>query len=93
MVVTLQGVKIGKVEFEMDTMLTVQEVAGRLRVKASWVYSHHSALGAYRLGKYLRFSWPRVLEFLGQSPQERLRDREGTAHMIGRERNGNKSID
>ncbi len=43
-------------------ILTVNEVADRLRVKASWVYTHAADLGAYRLGKYLRFSWIRVLE-------------------------------
>lgn len=46
----------------VDEFLTVQEVADRLRVKASWVYLHADELGAYRLGKYLRFSWQRVLE-------------------------------
>jgi excisionase family DNA binding protein len=44
--------------------LTVSEVAARLRVKSSWVYQHADDLGAYRLGKYLRFSWDRVLERL-----------------------------
>ncbi len=49
----------------MDTdLLTVSEVALRLRVKASWVYAHADDLGAYRLGKYLRFSWERVLAYL-----------------------------
>ena len=46
--------------------LTVEEVAVRLCVGRNWVYSHASELGVYRLGKYLRFSWPRVLERLGQ---------------------------
>jgi len=47
-----------------DTILTVDELARRLRVKPSWVYSHADELGAYRLGKYLRFSWGRVLMHL-----------------------------
>lgn len=46
-------------------LLTVDEVAVRLSVSRNWVYGHASALGVYRLGKYLRFSWPRVLERLG----------------------------
>jgi hypothetical protein len=46
--------------------LTVEEVAVRLGVTRNWVYCHSSELGVYRLGKYLRFSWPRVLERLGQ---------------------------
>ena len=45
-------------------LLTVQELAIRLRVKRSWVYLHADELGAYRLGKYLRFSWDRVVEQL-----------------------------
>jgi len=47
--------------------LTVSEVAARLRVTRNWVYNHADALGAVHLGKYLRFSWPRVLECLLQS--------------------------
>ena len=45
-----------------EGLLTVDELAARLRVKRSWVYQHANALGAYRLGKYLRFSWSRVIE-------------------------------
>jgi len=44
--------------------LTVQEVALRLGVSRNWVYNHAETLGAYHLGKYLRFSWSRVLECL-----------------------------
>ncbi len=44
--------------------LTVEEVAVRLCVSRNWVYNHADALGAYHLGKYLRFSWSRVLERL-----------------------------
>ena len=59
-----------------DEILTVPEIALRLRVKASWVYMHADALGAYRLGKYLRFSWHRVQlrldqnSFLGSQPND-----------------------
>ncbi len=49
---------------EQPILLTVDEVAIRLRVKRSWVYGHADALGVFRLGKYLRFSWRRVLEHL-----------------------------
>lgn len=48
-------------------ILTVSELAERLRVRSSWVYSHADTLGAYRLGKYLRFSWCRVLQHLQQA--------------------------
>ncbi len=45
-------------------LLMVDEVAELLRVKPSWVYRHAGELGAYKVGKYLRFSWPVVLEKL-----------------------------
>jgi hypothetical protein len=47
-----------------DELLTVGELAVRLKLKPSWVYSHADDLGAFRLGKYLRFSLPRVMERL-----------------------------
>ena len=49
-----------------DHLLTVDQVATRLSVSRNWVYNHADAIGGYRLGKYLRFSWPRVLERLGR---------------------------
>lgn len=45
-----------------EELLTVSDVAARLRVKVSWVYSHSSELGVLRLGKYLRFRWQIVLD-------------------------------
>jgi hypothetical protein len=48
----------------LDELLTVGELANRLKLKASWVYSHADDLGAFRLGKYLRFSLSRVMERL-----------------------------
>jgi hypothetical protein len=59
-----------------DRLLTVSEVAGLLRVKASWVYDHADDLGAFRLGKYVRFSLPRLMhrleraESLGSQPND-----------------------
>src|SRR5580700_1474691 len=46
-------------------LLTVAEVAARLRVKTSWVYQHAAELGTLHVGKYLRFQWHVVLEQLG----------------------------
>ena len=51
-----------------QALLTVQEVADLLRLKPSWVYAHADDLGAFRLGKYLRFSLPRVMERLEGLP-------------------------
>ena len=55
-----------------DDVLTVPELASRLRVKSSWVYGHADELGAYRLGKYLRFSWFRVLDRLNRDSESQI---------------------
>lgn len=47
-----------------DKLLNVQEVAARLGVKPGWVYRHSRALGAFHLGKYVRFDWPTLLDNL-----------------------------
>ncbi|HTS04662.1 MAG TPA: helix-turn-helix domain-containing protein [Candidatus Eisenbacteria bacterium] len=57
----IQGPTVGR---EKAEFLTVQQVAVLLGVTRNWVYTHADDLGAYRLGKYLRFSWPRVVERL-----------------------------
>ena len=63
-------------------LLTVEELAARLRVKPSWVYLHADGLGAYRLGKYLRFSWDRVVEQLdgGKVSQDTLGSQPNDLH-------------
>ncbi len=47
-----------------DAFLTVQEVAERLKVPASWIYDQvrcqFDPLPHYKMGKYLRFLWPEV---------------------------------
>jgi hypothetical protein len=47
-----------------DHLLTVDEVAERLKAPPSWVYSHADEIGVLRMGKYLRFEWKTVLERL-----------------------------
>jgi hypothetical protein len=64
-----------------DEILTVPEVAERLRVKLSWVYTHADLLGAYRLGKYLRFSWWRVRDRLNQAAAGRLGSQPNDLHQ------------
>ena len=54
--------------YDSGTLLTVQQIADRLQLKRSWVYSNAESLGAYRVGKYLRFRWDRVLEKLESLP-------------------------
>ena len=56
---------------DCNQVLTVPELACRLRVAPSWVYAHAEVLGAYRLVKYLRFDWNRVLDRLSTGPIEK----------------------
>lgn len=57
---------------EANDILTVAELAKRLKVPASWVYEKSRARGQFsgeplpvlRCGKYLRFSWPDVVQWL-----------------------------
>jgi hypothetical protein len=57
---------VNEVETPTDEikLLTVYEIAERLQVQPSWIYRHSQALGAFKVGKYLRFRWSRVLENL-----------------------------
>jgi predicted DNA-binding transcriptional regulator AlpA len=50
-------------------ILTVPELAARLKVRPTWVYEHlrergENPLPTIRVGKYLRFSWPVVCAWL-----------------------------
>jgi predicted DNA-binding transcriptional regulator AlpA len=50
-------------------ILTVPELAARLKVRPTWVYEHLRArdenpLPVIRVGKYLRFSWVSVCAWL-----------------------------
>jgi len=45
-------------------LLTADEVAGILRVRRSWVYSHLTELPTIRLGRYVRFKRSDVERFL-----------------------------
>jgi len=49
---------------ESEYLLKVGEVAALLRVTPSWVYANAGFLGAYRIGKYLRFSREEVFNRL-----------------------------
>jgi hypothetical protein len=58
-----------------NDILTPQELAGRLKVSVSWIYEKARARGQYqgeplpclRVGRYLRFSWPEIVEWLHSS--------------------------
>jgi excisionase family DNA binding protein len=50
-------------------ILTPDELAARLKVRRTWVYDqmrHRSrnSLPAIKLGRYLRFNWPSVCEWM-----------------------------
>ena len=52
-----------------ERLLTVQEVANLLQVPASWVYERTRRRGCdqlphLKLGKYLRFEEPAVIDFI-----------------------------
>ena len=51
-----------------DPLLTVQTLANVLELKPSWVYDHAEDLGGFKLGKYWRFSLPRVMSRLEDGP-------------------------
>ena len=56
-------------------MITVIELANRLRVPASWVYSRTRETGpgtipCLRVGKYLRFKEEQVLEWLKKKSED-----------------------
>jgi excisionase family DNA binding protein len=45
-------------------LLTVAEVATLLKVKKSWIYDHLSQLPHVKLGRYIRFEFSAVSEFV-----------------------------
>lgn len=64
------------VQIEPSDILTPQELAQRLTVSTSWVFEqtrqrakvrNKLPLPCIRLGKYIRFSWSQVCEWMGQN--------------------------
>ena len=58
-----------------EELLTVSDVAGALKVPVSWVYERTRLSGAdqiphFKLGKYLRFRWSAIQEWLENSQQQ-----------------------
>ena len=54
---------------ESEKLLTVEQLAERLQTKKGWVYSQlrkkgPKAIPHYRAGKYRRFQWEKVLEWM-----------------------------
>lgn len=66
--------------FMPEDILTPEELSTRLKLPLSWIYeksrkggSHKNPLPVLRCGRYLRFSWPDVCEWLSAS-QNRSQD-------------------
>jgi hypothetical protein len=51
-----------------EALLTVHALANVLDLQPSWVYDHAEELGGFKLGKYWRFSLPRVMSRLEDGP-------------------------
>jgi len=60
-----------------DELLTVNELAEALRVPVSWVYARTrvDALPCYKVGKYLRFRLPEVIQTLERRGHEEVETR------------------
>lgn len=59
----------GQVCLVVDNILTVEELAKRLKVPVSWVYEKQRArysnpLPTLKIGRYLRFDWAQVSSWL-----------------------------
>jgi excisionase family DNA binding protein len=64
----------GKTIYELDELLTIEDVAALLRVSKSWIYDHTRKRGTPRsgqlpfikIGKYVRFEPRAIREFLAR---------------------------
>ena len=57
-----------EVKMSPNELITAQELAKRLNVQVSWIYRRtrlgQEAIPHIKMGKYVRFDWVEVLEFL-----------------------------
>ena len=65
---------------DLDALLTVDELAGLLKVPKSWIYEHTRKRGTeklphIKLGKYIRFEEHAVREYLRQHTSDYCRIR------------------
>ena len=65
-----------------EDILTPEELAARLKVRKSWVYeqtrsrNHRKPLPRLNMGRYLRFDWTKVVEWLTETDDGRC-ERKG----------------
>jgi len=67
---------IKKVTGEMESLLTVDELAAKVKIPKSFFYAPcrrkgPDAIPAYRIGKYIRYSFPEVMKWI-ESRRERF---------------------
>jgi hypothetical protein len=61
-------------EFNPDDLLSIEQVAARLRTDVAWVREKirrrcPNPLPVYNLGRHLLFSWPAVCEWIRNAPR------------------------
>jgi excisionase family DNA binding protein len=65
--------KKGDVTMQADELITVQDLAKRLNVPVSWIYQRtrrgQHSIPHIKLGKYVRFNWHQVFQFLQENNQ------------------------
>ena len=65
--------KKGEGKMQAEELITVQDLAKRLNVPVSWIYQRtrrgQHSIPHMKLGKYVRFSWQQVVEFLQENNQ------------------------
>jgi len=63
-----------------EDILTPEELAARLKVRKTWVYEqtrsrNQNPLPRLNMGRYLRFDWAKVVEWLTQDKGDSKRSR------------------
>lgn len=69
-------VPVNRPVFQAEDILTPEQLAERLKVKKSWVFEqtrqrattrNKNPLPCVRMGKYIRFLWPQVCEWMAKN--------------------------
>jgi hypothetical protein len=72
----LELVQPGQIPLRPEDILTPAELASRLKVSKGWIFEqtrnrakvrNKNPLPCIRLGKYLRFSWPQVCQWMAEN--------------------------
>ena len=75
----MAGLKIGRNASDRlaaENILTPEELADRLKVPRSWIFEKtrsrcQNPIPHFRIGRYIRFDWTRVVEWLATTEDER----------------------